>query len=183
MQLLLDFFPVIVFFGAYKVAGIYVATGALIAAMGVQIVIQWFRHGSVSKMLLTSAGLVVVFGSMTLVLRNPIFVQWKPTIVNALFAAAFLGSRFIGEKTLIERMMGHAVQLEQTMWHQLNMMWVGTFSFLGAANLYVVYHFDEATWVNFKLFGMLGITLAVVLVQAAWIATKLNTQEQREGAE
>jgi len=183
MQLLLDFFPVIVFFGAYKAAGIYVATGALIGAMGVQIAIQWFRHGSVSKMLLTSAGLVVVFGSMTLVLRNPIFLQWKPTIVNALFAAAFLGSRFIGEKTLIERMMGHAIQLEQTMWRQLNMVWVGTFSFLGAANLYVVYHFDEATWVNFKLFGMLGITFAVVLIQAAWIAAKMNAQEQGEGAE
>ncbi len=183
MQLLIDFFPIIAFFAAYKFAGMYVATGTIIAAMGAQIGIQWFRHGTVSKMLLISGALVAVFGSMTLLLRNPIFLQWKPTIVNVLFAAAFLGSRFIGEKTLTERMMGHAVQLSSGMWHQLNMMWVGNFTILGAANLYVVYNFDEATWVNFKLFGMLGITLAMVLVQALWIAAKTNGQEQHEGAE
>ena len=103
--------------------------------------------------------------------------------MNGLFAAAFLGSRFIGDKTLTERMMGHAVQLSTSMWRQLNMMWVGNFAFLGAANLYVVYRFDEATWVNFKLFGMLGLTLAMVLLQAVWIAAKTAGQEQREGAE
>jgi intracellular septation protein len=183
MQLLIDFFPIIAFFAAYKFAGIYVATGVIIVAMAAQIGIQWFRQGTVSKMLLTSGALVAVFGGMTLLLRNPIFLQWKPTIVNGLFAAAFLGSRFIGDKTLTERMMGHAVQLSTSMWRQLNMMWVGNFAFLGAANLYVVYRFDEATWVNFKLFGMLGLTLAMVLLQAVWIAAKTAGQEQREGAE
>lgn len=183
MQLLIDFLPIIAFFAAYKFAGIYVATGVIIVAMAAQIGVQWLRHGTVSKMLLISGALVAVFGGMTLILRNPIFLQWKPTIVNVLFAAAFLSSRFIGERTLTERMMGHAVQLSPSVWRQLNMMWVGNFTVLGAANLYVVYNFDEATWVNFKLFGILGITLAMVLIQAIWIAAKTGEREQREGAE
>ena len=183
MQLLIDFLPILVFFGAYKLAGMYVATAAIIGVMAVQIGLQWIRKGSVNKMLLTSGILVAIFGSMTLLLRNPIFFQWKPTIVNALFAAAFLGSRFFGDRTLTERMMGHAVELSPSMWRQLNMMWVGNFALLGVANLYVVYNFDEQTWVNFKLFGMLGITLAMVIAQAVWIAAKTSGQEQREGTE
>ena len=183
MQLLIDFFPIIVFFAAYKYAGIMVATAAIIVAMAAQIAIQWFRQGSVNKMLLISGTLVAVFGGITLSVRDPIFIQWKPTVVNALFAGAFLVSRFFGEKTLTERMMGHAIELDQDMWRQLNLMWVANFAFLGAANLYVVYNFDEATWVNFKLFGMLGLTLAMVVVQAIWIATKTGASEQQEGAE
>ena len=180
MQILIDFLPIIVFFGAYKYAGMFAATGALMAAMALQIAIQWFRQGSVNKMLLTSGVLVGVFGGITLLFRNPIFIQWKPTIVNWLFAAAFLGSRYIGDRTLTERMMGHAIELEKIMWRQLNLMWVGNFAFLGAANLYVVYNFDEATWVNFKLFGMLGLTLAMALAQAVWIAVRTSGQQTEE---
>lgn len=179
MQLLVDFLPIIIFFATYKFAGMYAATAAIIAVMAAQIGLQWIRHRTVNKMLLTSGALVAVFGSMTLLLRNPIFFQWKPTIVNLLFAAAFLGSRFIGEKTLTERMMGHAIQLDQAIWRQLNIMWVANFSSLAAANLYVVYNFSEATWVNFKLFGMLGLTLVMVLAQAAWITLKTGRQEQQ----
>ena len=181
MQILIDFLPIIVFFATYKFAGMYAATGAIMVAMALQIGFQWVRDRTVSKMLLTSGILVAVFGGITLLLRNPIFIQWKPTVVNWLFAAAFLGSRYIGEKTLTERMMGEAVQLEPVMWRQLNLMWIGNFSFLGAANLYVVYNFDEATWVNFKLFGMLGLTLVMVVIQVLWIAAKTGGQQQEEG--
>ena len=180
MQILIDFLPIIVFFGAYKYAGMFAATGALMAAMALQIAIQWFRQGSVNKMLLTSGVLVGFFGGITLVFRNPIFIQWKPTIVNWLFAAAFLGSRYIGDRTLTERMMGQAIELEKAMWRQLNLMWVGNFAFLGAANLYVVYNFDEATWVNFKLFGMLGLTPVMALAQAVWIAVRTSGQQPEE---
>jgi intracellular septation protein len=180
MQILIDFLPIIVFFGAYKYAGMFAATGALMAAMALQIAIQWFRQGSVNKMLLASGVLVGVFGGITLAFRDPIFIQWKPTIVNWLFAAAFLGSRYIGDRTLTERMMGHAIELDRIMWRQLNLMWIGNFAFLGAANLYVVYNFDEATWVNFKLFGMLGLTLVMALTQAVWIAVRTSGQQPEE---
>ncbi len=181
MQILIDFLPIIVFFVTYQIAGVYAATGALMVAMAIQIAIQWFRQRTVNKMLLISGVLVGFFGGITLILRDPIFIQWKPTIVNWLFAAAFLGSRFIGDKTLTERMMGQAVELDKTMWRQLNLMWVANFTFLGIANLYVVYNYDEATWVNFKLFGMLGLILLMAVAQAFWIAVRTSGQQPEEG--
>jgi len=181
MQILVDFLPIIVFFVTYKIAGMYVATGAIIVAMAIQILFQWLKNGTVNKMLLISGILVAFFGGITLILRNPIFIQWKPTVVNWLFAAAFLGSRYIGTQTLTERVMGQAIELERVMWRQLNLLWVANFSFLGAANLYVVYNFDEATWVNFKLFGMLGLTLLMVLIQVLWIASRTTSKQQEEG--
>ncbi len=181
MQILVDFLPIIVFFVTYKIAGMYVATGAIIVAMAIQILFQWLKNGTVNKMLLISGILVAFFGGITLILRNPIFIQWKPTVVNWLFAAALLGSRYIGTQTLTERVMGQAIELERVMWRQLNLLWVANFSFLGAANLYVVYNFDEATWVNFKLFGMLGLTLLMVLIQVLWIASRTTSKQQEEG--
>ena len=178
MRILVDFLPIIVFFVTYKYAGVYAATGAIIIAMAFQIAFQWFRDKKVNKMLLISAILVSVFGGITLLVRDPIFIQWKPTVVNWLFALAFFGSRYIGNKTLAEKMMGQAVELETKIWRQLNLMWVGNFTFLGAANLYVIYNYDEATWVNFKLFGMLGLTILMVLIQVVWIT--LNTAAQKQ---
>jgi len=183
MQVLFDVFPVIVFFVVYRFQGIYAATVAIIATMALQIAYQWFRYGKVNKMFLVSGIAVAVLGGITLALRNPLFIQWKATIVNWLFAAAFLGSQFIGDKTLIERVMGHAVQLEAAFWRQLNLMWVVAFAALGAANLYVVYHFSESVWVNFKLFGMTGLLLFVAIVQAAWIALRTAPADARAEAD
>jgi intracellular septation protein len=181
MQLLFDVFPVIVFFVVYRFYGIYAATAAIIVTMAVQIAYQWLRYRKVNRMFLVSGILVAVFGGITLVLRNPIFVQWKPTVVNWLFAAVFLGSQFVGQKTLIERIMGHAVELPGSLWRQLNLMWVVAFFALGAANLYVVYHFSEKTWVDFKLFGMTGLLLLVAVSQAVWIS--LRTAKNQSGTE
>jgi intracellular septation protein len=178
MQLLVDFLPIIIFFVVYKLYGMYAATAAIIVAMAIQIAFQWFVQHKVNKMLIISGALVAFLGGITLALRDPVFIQWKPTIVNWLFAAAFIGSQFIGSKTIIERIMGHAVQLEASMWRQLNMIWVANFLVLGAANLFVVYNFDENTWVNFKLFGMLGLTLLTAVGQAVWIASRTSQQGQ-----
>lgn len=180
MQLVIDFLPIIVFFAVYQFMGIYAATAAIIAVMAVQILVQWLRHRHVNKMLLISGALVALFGGATLWLQNGVFIQWKPTIVNWIFAAAFLGSQFIGEKTLTQRAMGQAVELAPSLWRQLNLIWVINFSVLGAANLYVVYNFDEATWVNFKLFGMLGLTLLTAIGQAIWIASRSDMREPGE---
>lgn len=172
MQLLIDFFPIIVFFVVYRFYGMYVATTAIIVAMTLQIGYQWLRHRKVNKMLLVSGLLVALLGGITLALRDPVFIQWKPTIVNWLFACAFLGSQLFTAKTLTERMMGHAMQLEPSLWRQLNLMWVINFFVLGCANLYVVFNFDEATWVNFKLFGMVGLSLLTAVGQAVWISSR-----------
>lgn len=181
MQLLIDFLPIIIFFVTFKMYGMYAATVAIMVAMAVQIAIQWIRERKVNKMLLVSGIAVALFGAATLALRDPIFIQWKPTIANWLFAVAFLGSQFIGDKPLIQRIMGHAVELPAPMWRQLNLMWVANFVVLGAANIYVVYNFSEATWVNFKLFGMLGLTMVTAVGQAVWISAHVPDEQQKEG--
>lgn len=178
MQLLFDFLPIIVFFAVFKIYGMYAATAAIIVVMAIQIAAQWIRKRTVNKMLLVSGLLVAIFGGATLALRDPIFIQWKPTIVYALFALAFLGSHFIGKQTLVERIMGHAIQLPKPMWSQLSAIWIANFAILAVANIYVVYNFDEATWVNFKLFGTLGMTLITAIGQAVWIA--MNAPEQQQ---
>lgn len=174
MQLLFDFFPVIAFFLTYKVTGnLFVATGVIIVAVIAQTAIQWFRHRKVSQMALISGVLVLVFGGLTLLIHDKVFIQWKVTVVNWLFAVAFLASRFFGDKLLIERMMGANMQLESTLWQKLNWAWIGYFTALGAINLYIAYNFSEATWVNFKMFGMLGLTVVFALAQAFWLSSKM----------
>jgi intracellular septation protein len=173
MQLLFDLFPVNLFFVAYKVADIYVATSVLIVAVLAQTLVSWIRHRRVSPMLLTSAVLVLIFGGLTLLIHDATFIKWKPTIVNWLFAAAFLGSQFLQGPTIVQRMMGEHVKLDPpSLWTRLNLMWVAFFIVVGAINLYVAFNFSESTWVNFKLFGLMGLTLAFALAQGAWLARK-----------
>lgn len=170
MKLLFDFLPIVLFFAAYKLADIYVATGVLIIATLAQVGWLWLRQRRVEKMPLITAGLVLVLGGATLILHDPIFVKWKPTIVNWLFAAAFFGSLMIGRKTLLERMMGGQLELPPSVWVKLTFAWALFFGLLGGLNLYVAFSFDENTWVNFKLFGLLGLTLLFVLAQAAYMS-------------
>jgi len=179
MQLLLDFFPLIVFFAAYLLYDLYVATAAIMIAIALQIAYQWLRHRKVNKMLLISGALVLVFGSITLALRNPLFIQWKVTVVNWLFAAAFLGSQLFSEKTFTQRMMGHAIELEPALWRQLNILWVANFAVIGALNLYVMYNFDEQTWVYFKTWGMIGLSLLMAVGQAIWISSRATDSADR----
>ena len=180
MQLFYDFFPVIAFFVAYKVYDIYVATAVIIVAVGLQVGIHWLRTRTVSRMHAISAVLIFVLGGVTLALRNELFIQWKPTVVNWLFGLVFLGSQFIGKKPIIQRMLEHSAELDDDAWRKLNAMWAGYFGFLGIVNLYVVYNYSEDAWVNFKLFGMLGLTLIFALAQGLWIARRLPAEEKEE---
>lgn len=179
MQLLFDFLPVIAFFVAYKLTDIFVATGVLIVAVIAQTGIQWVRHRKVSSMALVSGALVLVFGGLTLAVHDKAFIQWKVTIVNWLFAGAFLASNFIGERPLTERIMGESVTLERALWRRLSWAWIVFFLALGAINLYVAHNFPENVWVNFKLFGMLGLTLVFALAQGFWLASKAQRTESR----
>jgi intracellular septation protein len=174
MQLLFDFFPVIAFFLAFQLThNIFVATAVIIGAVVLQVGIQLVRRQKISKMSLVSGALVLVFGGLTLIIHDQSFIQWKVTVVEWLFAIAFLASRFFGERTLVERLMGESLQLERHHWRQLNWAWIGFFLALGAINLYVAYSFSLGTWVNFKFYGVMGLTLLFVLAQGAWLMTKL----------
>jgi intracellular septation protein len=170
MKLFFDFLPILLFFVAYKTSGIYVATAVAIAASLILVAYTWLRTRKVEPMQLVSLGLIVVFGGATLWLQNPLFIMWKPSILYVLFAATFLGSQFIGDKTLVERMMGSLMSAPKAIWQRVNIAWVSFFIVLAGLNLYVAYNFDEATWVNFKLFGLMGITLVFMLAQGLWLA-------------
>lgn len=177
MKLFLDFLPVVAFFVTYKAYDIYTATAVLIVAFLAQFLFDWYKNRTVNKMLLTSLALVLVFGGITLLLRDEKFIQWKPTVVNWLFAAAFLLAPLFTGKALVQTILEKNFALPATLWRQLNWMWIGFFTFSGAANLYVVYNFDEDTWVNFKLFGMLGLTLVFVVLQGIWLGRRAEVQE------
>jgi intracellular septation protein len=177
MQLLFDFLPIIAFFVAYKLADIYVATLVIIIATVLQISIHWVRTRRVNPMHVVSAGLVLVFGGLTLAIRDAAFIMWKPTVVNWLFAVAFLVSQspMFGGRPLVQRLMTSAdaqLSLAPALWRRLNLMWIAFFVLMGAANLAVFHYFDEATWVNFKLFGMLGLTFVFIIAQGFWIASQ-----------
>lgn len=173
MQLLFDFFPLIAFFVAYKFAGIFVATGVIIAAVLVQTATQWIRHRKVSSMALISAALVLVFGGLTLWIHDEAFIKWKVTVVNWLFAAGFFVSQLIGERPMIQRLIGASVTLERPLWLKLNSIWAAFFLVLGAINLYVMYNFSTDVWVNFKVYGLFGLTAAFALLQGVWLASKM----------
>lgn len=179
MKLLFDFFPVLLFFIAYKVYDIYVATVVAIVSSLLQVSIHRWRYKRYENMHLVTLALLIVFGGATLLLHDEAFIKWKPTILNGLFGLFFLCSQFIGEKSMVERMMGTAVSLPKPIWLRLNMMWVAFFIILGLANLYVIYHFDTDTWVNFKMFGMMGLTMAFVILQSIYLARYLTSGENR----
>ena len=173
MKLFLDFFPIVLFFVAYKLADIYVATLAAIAGSFVLVGVTWIRTRKIEPMHLVSLLLIVVFGGATWYFRDPLFIKWKPTILNWLFAVAFLLSQIFGKQSIIQRMMGSQIELPARVWKTLNMAWSVFFISVGAANLFVAYHYEESVWVNFKLFGMLGLTFVFVLLQSFFLAKYL----------
>jgi intracellular septation protein len=181
MQLLFDFFPLIAFFVAYKFAGIFVATGVIIAAVLIQVILQWTLHRKVSSMALISAALVLVFGGLTLWIHDEAFIKWKVTVVNWLFAAGFLISQFVGEKPMIRRLLDASVTLERPLWLRLNFVWAMFFLALGAINLYVMFNFSTDVWAKFKVFGVFGLTLVFALLQGMWLASKMP-EDPADGA-
>jgi intracellular septation protein len=188
MQPLFDFLPILAFFIAYWMTDFQTAIVVIMIAMTIQVIATRLITGTVSKTLLFSGALVVGLGGISLLLQNDLIFKWKPTVLNWIFAVVFLGSRFIGDKTVVQRIMqstaGAEIQLSQNSWRQLNLMWVVFFALAGTANIFVAYNFSEAVWVNFKLFGLLGITVIFVLFQAVWIhrrceaeATDMNSKD------
>ncbi|MDJ0738491.1 MAG: septation protein A, partial [Gammaproteobacteria bacterium] len=176
-KLLADLFPVILFFIAYQLYDIYVATLVAIIAAAAQVVYYKVRHGKAENVQLVTLGLLVLFGGLTLALRDPTFIKWKPTVVNWLFAVAFLGSQLFMQRSLLQRMMDHAITLPDDAWKRLNVAWIAFFFAMGVLNLFVAYSFSEEIWVNFKLFGFLALTLLFLLAQGFYLARHMEAEE------
>ncbi|MEN8213751.1 MAG: septation protein A [Pseudomonadota bacterium] len=177
MKLLFELFPVLLFFAAYKIHGIYIATAVMIITSLLQAFYLWRRDGSIPTMHWVTLGLVVLFGGLTLLLQDPTFVKIKPTIVNWLFAGAFLVAPFFGGKTLLQRMMEANVELPESSWKSLNVAWILFFAVLGGLNVAVAFNFSEDAWVNFKLYGLMGLTFLFALAQGFYIARHLQNTE------
>jgi intracellular septation protein len=215
MKQLFDFFPILLFFVLYKfyldlpddvilgvndwvplmeltpgkaADAIYLATLAAIAVTLVQVIAAAIIVRKVEKMPLITLALLIVFGGATLALKDPVFIQWKPTAINWMFALVFLGSQLIGDKPLVQRMMSHAINIvDQRVWVQLNLAWTGFFIVSGIANLIVApeidpfgLQFSEDTWVDFKLFGLMGMTIAFVVAQAFFLAKYMHGNDEEE---
>lgn len=181
MKLLLDFLPIVIFFVVYKSTNdIFLATAILIPATLLQMLYTWIKTHKIEKMQLVTLILVVLLGGATVLFQDKTFIQWKPTVVNWLFGAVFLGSQFIGDKTIVERIMGSNIDLPAFAWRTLNTAWVIFFMLMGIINLFVAYSFSEETWVNFKLFGMLGLTLIFILAQAAYLSRHIQNTEKND---
>jgi intracellular septation protein len=176
MKFLFDLFPIILFFIAFKLWGIFTATAVAIAATLIQVAWVAFRHRKVDAMLWVSLGVIVVFGGATLVLHNQKFIQWKPTALYWLFTAGLICARYAFGKNIIEKMMSKQLTLPGSIWDKLNLAWALFFFALGIANLYVVGNFTEAQWVNFKLFGTTGAMFVFVLAQSLWLAKYLKEE-------
>lgn len=170
MKFLYDFLPILLFFVAYKVYDIYVATAVAIVASVIQVGWFWIQHRRIEKMHVITLALIIVLGGLTLAFRDETFIKWKPTLVNWAFGLVFLGSQFIGDKPLVKRMMAASISLPNAIWIRLNLAWTLFFIGSGLLNLYVAYNFDTDTWVNFKLFGLLGLTFVFILAQAFYVS-------------
>jgi len=170
MKFLFEFFPILLFFAAYKLGDIYIATTIAIAASFIQVLVIRLRTGRFETVPVVTLISLVVLGGATLSFRNELFIKWKPTVVYWLLAFGFLLSQWIGSgKPAIQRLAEKSIQLPDRAWLRLNISWVIFFAFLGVLNIYVLKNYDTDTWVNFKLFGTLGLTFLFIIGQSIYM--------------
>ena len=194
MKQLLEFLPLVLFFGAYQMDGKIVTVGgwshtfdgifSATAVLMVSSVMVWLMACALSRQnerrLMWMAIAVVVFGAATLILRDQRFIQWKPTVFNWVLAVVFLGSQFVDDRNLLERLLGGQLSLTRRVWTQLNALWVGNFTLVGALNLFVAYQYEEAFWVSYKLYSSIGFTILLMLLTILIVAPHLKEQEAVE---
>ncbi len=178
MKQFAEFIPLIIFFAVYKTVDIYAATGALMAATCIQMLVHWLKHKKLEKMHLFTLVLVLFFGGLTMFFQDDAFIKWKVTAVNGLFAIGLLVSRYGFRKNLIKQMLGKEMTVPDTIWDRANLAWVGFFSFCGALNVYVAFNLPQEVWVNFKVFGLLGLTLLFTFATAIYLYRRQQALEK-----
>ena len=215
MKFLLDFFPIALFFIVYKTMGLYAAIYAMIGATALQMLITRLQTGKFEKTHIITFGLLVVFGGITLAIKDPAFIMWKVSVLYVVFALALILSMWIGEKTLLQRMLGKEMTLPAKVWHQLTWFWGVGFSGIALVNAYYVdialstrsilfststldpkvelteldctstaveqlclaAQQSEEAWVNFKLFGTMGLTFALIIITVIFISKYIKEEK------
>ncbi|MNJ22958.1 putative intracellular septation protein A [compost metagenome] len=190
MKQFIDFIPLLLFFIVFKLepravefaghsfelGGIFSATAMLILSSVVVYGALFIRQRKLEKGQWLTLVACLVFGGLTLAFHSETFLKWKAPVVNWLFALAFTGSHFIGDRVLIKRIMGHALALPEPVWTRLNIAWIGFFLFCGAANLFVAFTF-QSIWVDFKVFGSLGMTVLFLVAQGVYLSRHLHDSD------
>ena len=177
MKFLFDIFPVVLFFIAFKIYDIYIATAVAIAATFLQVGWTWMRHRKVDNLLWVTLAVIVVFGGATLLLQDETFIKWKPTVLYWLFAAVLALAMAVFRKNLIRAMMEAQVTLPEPVWGRLLASWIAFFALMGALNLVVADSFSTDAWVNFKLFGGIGLMLVFIVLQALLLARHIEEKK------
>ena len=183
MKIFLDFFPIVLFFVAFKLANIYVATGVAIAATVAQI--AWLRYstGKVEPMQWLSLAIIVLFGGATILAHDDTFIKWKPTVLYWMMGGALAGGMLFFRKNFLKSLMGAQLELPETAWRAMSWSWATFFACMGVLNLWVAFHYDTNTWVNFKLFGGLGLMLLFVLGQALYLGRYMKDGKKAEAGD
>lgn len=182
MKFLFDLFPVVLFVSTYMLTGsIYVATAVIIPATLAQVIYAKLRHGKVDRMLWVSLALIVVMGGLTLLLQDKRFIMWKPTMLYWLFAAVLALSPLVSGTNVVRSILGRELSAPDRVWGRLNLSWALFFAAMGGLNLYVAYTFSEAFWVQFKLWGGMGLMLLFILAQALVLAKYAQEKDERRG--
>ena len=170
MKLFLDFFPIVLFFAAFKIAGIFMATAVAIGATLLQIGWLYRKNGHVEPMQWVSLVVIVVFGGATLLTQDETFIKWKPTILYWLMGGALVVGHVFFRRNFLRQLMGTQLSLPDPVWRTLMFSWAGFFSIMGVINLYIAYNYDTDTWVSYKLFGGMGLMLVFVVAQALYLS-------------
>lgn len=179
MKLFIDLFPIALFFLVYHLKGIYAATLTVIITAVIQLAYTGIKHKKIDFLLLASNSIVIILGGSTLLFHNELFIKWKPSVIYWVFALAFLLSPYyLNRRYLIQQVMNQALSLPASVWLKLNIAWALFFLIMGIINLWVAYHFSTATWVNFKLFGTLGLTFTFIIAQSLWLFRYHRPQDQ-----
>jgi len=189
-KLLFDFFPLLLFFAAYKFGDIFIATGVAIAASVVQL--GWLKLAGkkIEVSHIITFAVIFLFGGLTLLFRDESFIKWKPTIVNWLFAAIMFFTHFGNRKTAIEYLMGSQISLPVRIWRGMNLSWIVFFIVVGCLNVYVAFYYAPQLsaevrtdiWVKFKVFGLMGLTLVFLIVQMFFVAKHIEEVPKDESA-
>src|SRR5690606_9137077 len=179
-KFLFDLFPLILFFIAYRFADIYAATAVAIAASVAQFI--WLRATGkqIEATHWINLSVIVIFGGATLWLQSDVFIKWKPTLLYWLSGGALLGGRLLFGRRLRRRLLGKQIELRAPAWEKLSLSWALFFLAAGAINLYVAFsgHFTESQWVNFKVFGLMGLLLVFVIGQSLWLGRHMQQPRQ-----
>ncbi|WP_432459017.1 septation protein A [Agarivorans sp. QJM3NY_25] len=183
MKQFFEFIPLIIFFAVYKMQDIYAATFALIISTALLLAASYIKNKKIEKMHLISFVLILVFGGLTLILRDDDFIKWKPTVINWLFGLILLVSQFVFKSPLIKKMLGKEMTLPESIWGKVNVAWALFFMSCGTLNLYIAFNFSEDFWVNFKVFGLLGLTLVFTVATVAYLYKHLPKEQQQSLSE